>query len=173
MKLRLCGSGFQPRSSRSAAADSHNKSHLHWKWVMVHSAMTRFWRSRHNRWLRKKAKVKARALTTTRRAGGLDFRPKAEKTKARQCLQRYVCDSKQSRGVRRTCSTPQRQRDEAQRRNWTIYAAIEFIWDGTPGKLSVRNWPAGARVSGVIFAGRAPWPSCPCGSRYRTCGRRS
>jgi hypothetical protein len=35
-----------------------------------------------NRWLCKEAKFKARALTTTRRAGGLDFRPMAEKTKA-------------------------------------------------------------------------------------------
>jgi hypothetical protein len=50
----------------------------------------------------KKVKVKARTLTTTRCAGGLDFRPAAEKTKARQCLQRYVCESKQSLGVRRT-----------------------------------------------------------------------
>jgi hypothetical protein len=58
-------------------------------------------KSHPNRWLCKEAKFKARVLTTTRRAGGLDFRPTAEKTKARQCLQRYVCESKQSRGVRR------------------------------------------------------------------------
>ena len=81
-------------------------------------------KSHPNRWLCKEAKFKPRALTTTRRAGGLDFRPAAEKTKARQCLQRYVCESKQSRGVRRTSSTPQRQRDEAQHRNWTIYEAF-------------------------------------------------
>jgi hypothetical protein len=42
----------------------------------------------------KSSKFKARDLTTTRRAGGLDFRPAAEKTKALQCLQRYVCESK-------------------------------------------------------------------------------
>jgi hypothetical protein len=35
-----------------------------------------------NRWLCKEAKFKARALTATRRAGGLDFRPMAEKTRA-------------------------------------------------------------------------------------------
>jgi len=29
--------------------------------------------------------------------------------------------------VRRTLCTPQRQRDEAQRRNWTIYEAINFL----------------------------------------------
>jgi uncharacterized protein YbbC (DUF1343 family)/CubicO group peptidase (beta-lactamase class C family) len=29
--------------------------------------------------------------------------------------------------VRRTCSTPQRQRDEAQRRNWVFYEAINFL----------------------------------------------
>jgi hypothetical protein len=81
--------------------------------------------SRHpNRWPCKEAEFKARALTTTRRAGGLDFRPPAEKTKARPCLQRYVCESKQPRGVRRTLCTPQRQRAEAQRRNWSIYEAI-------------------------------------------------
>jgi hypothetical protein len=79
-----------------------------------------------NRWLCKEAKFKARALTTTRRAGCLDFRPPAENPKARQCLQRYVCQSKQSREVRRTLCTPQRQRAEAQRRNWTIYEAINF-----------------------------------------------
>ena len=72
------------------------------------------------RWLRKKAKVKARALTTTRRAGGLDFRPAAEKTKARQCLQRYVCESKPSRGVRRTLGTPQRQSAAGGKRNAEI-----------------------------------------------------
>jgi hypothetical protein len=55
----------------------------------------------------KSSKFKARALTTIRRAGGLDFRPPAEKTKARQCLQRYVCESKQSRVTRRTDRTPQ------------------------------------------------------------------
>ena len=60
-------------------------------------------RSYPNRWLCKEAKFKARALTTTRRAGGLDFRPAAEKTKARQCLQRYVCESKQSRGAAAYC----------------------------------------------------------------------
>jgi hypothetical protein len=32
--------------------------------------------------------------------------------------------ARKSRGVRRTCSTPQRQRDEAQRRNWAFYEAI-------------------------------------------------
>ena len=55
----------------------------------------------------KSSKFKARALTTTRRAGGLDFRPAAEKTKARQCLQRYVCERKPSRATRRTDRTPQ------------------------------------------------------------------
>jgi hypothetical protein len=55
----------------------------------------------------KSSKFKARTLTTIRRAGGLDFRPPAEKTKARQCLQRYVCESKQSRVTRRTDRTPQ------------------------------------------------------------------
>ena len=55
----------------------------------------------------KSSKFKARALTTTRRAGGLDFRPADEKTKARQCLQHYVCESKQSRVTRRTDRTPQ------------------------------------------------------------------
>jgi hypothetical protein len=63
-------------------------------------------------------------MTATRRAGGLDFRPAAEKTKARQCWQRYVCESKQSRGARRSYSTPQRRRDEAQRRDWPFYEAI-------------------------------------------------
>ncbi len=38
-------------------------------------------------------KIKAHAITTTRRAGGVDFRPAAEKTKARQCLQRFVCEA--------------------------------------------------------------------------------
>ena len=38
----------------------------------------------------KSSKFKARALTATRRAGGLDFRAVARKTKARPCLQRYV-----------------------------------------------------------------------------------
>jgi hypothetical protein len=80
-----------------------------------------------NRWLSKEAKFKACVLTTTRRAGGLDFRPAAEKTKARQCLQRYVCESKHPRGVKRTSCTPQRQRDGAQRRNWTIYEAIDIV----------------------------------------------
>jgi len=42
-----------------------------------------FAKRHHTRWLCKKPKFKARALTTTRRAGGLDFRPLAEKTKAR------------------------------------------------------------------------------------------
>jgi hypothetical protein len=42
---------------------------------------------------------------------------------------RWLCKeakfkARESRGVRRTKSTPQRQRDEAQRRNWTIYEAI-------------------------------------------------
>jgi hypothetical protein len=72
-------------------------------------------KSRRNRRLCKKPKFKARALTTTRRAGGSDFWSTAEKTKARQCLQRYVCEDKQSRAARRTFSTPQRPRDETQR----------------------------------------------------------
>ena len=72
-------------------------------------------KSHPNRWLCKEAKFKARALTTTRRAGGLDFRSAAEKTKARQCLQRYACESKQARGVRRirrrrTAATIRRKR---------------------------------------------------------------
>jgi hypothetical protein len=42
---------------------------------------------------------------------------------------RWLCKeakfkARESRGVRRTLRTPQRQRDEAQRRNWTIYEAI-------------------------------------------------
>jgi N-acetylmuramoyl-L-alanine amidase len=42
---------------------------------------------------------------------------------------RWLCKeakfkARESRGVRRTSSTPQRPRDEAQRRNWTIYEAI-------------------------------------------------
>jgi hypothetical protein len=42
---------------------------------------------------------------------------------------RWLCKeakfkARESRGVRRTSCTPQRQRDEAQRRNWTIYEAI-------------------------------------------------
>jgi hypothetical protein len=84
-----------------------------------------------NRWLCKEAKFKAHALTTTRHAGGLDFWPMAEKTKARKCLQRYVCESKQSRGVRRTSCTPQRQsaaggkRNPPQAENRTIYEAIQ------------------------------------------------
>jgi hypothetical protein len=32
--------------------------------------------------------------------------------------------ARESRGVRRTCRTPQRQRDEAQRGNWAFYEAI-------------------------------------------------
>jgi len=32
--------------------------------------------------------------------------------------------ARESRGARRTDSTPQRQRDEAQRRDWPFYAAI-------------------------------------------------
>jgi len=43
---------------------------------------------------------------------------------------RWLCKeakfkAREARGVRRTCSTPQRQRAEAQRRNWTIYEAIK------------------------------------------------
>jgi hypothetical protein len=44
---------------------------------------------------------------------------------------RWLCKeakfkARESRGVRRTDSTPQRQRDEAQRRNWAIYKAIKI-----------------------------------------------
>jgi hypothetical protein len=44
---------------------------------------------------------------------------------------RWLCKkpkfkARESRGVRRTCSTPQRQRDEAQRRNWAFYEAIDI-----------------------------------------------
>jgi hypothetical protein len=50
---------------------------------------------------------------------------------ARSHLDRWLCKeakfkARKSRGVRRTDSTPQRQRDEAQRRNWAIYKAIEI-----------------------------------------------
>jgi hypothetical protein len=46
---------------------------------------------------------------------------------------RWLCKeakfkARASRGVRRTLCTPQRQRAEAQRRNWTIYEAINFGW---------------------------------------------
>jgi hypothetical protein len=34
--------------------------------------------------------------------------------------------AREARGVRRTSCTPQRQRAEAQRRNWTIQEAINF-----------------------------------------------
>jgi hypothetical protein len=42
---------------------------------------------------------------------------------------RWLCKeakfkAREARGVRRTSSTPQRQRAEAQRRSWTIYEAI-------------------------------------------------
>jgi hypothetical protein len=42
---------------------------------------------------------------------------------------RWLCKeakfkAREARGVRRTYSAPQRQRDEAQRRDWTIYEAI-------------------------------------------------
>jgi hypothetical protein len=45
---------------------------------------------------------------------------------------RWLCKeakfkARESRGVRRTSSTPQRQRDDAQRRNWTIYEAIIIV----------------------------------------------
>jgi hypothetical protein len=82
-------------------------------------------KSHHARWLCKKPKFKARALTTTRRVGGLDFRPAAEKTKARQCLERYVCESKQSRAVRRS--------DSGMKRNAEIglfYKTINKKWAG-------------------------------------------
>jgi hypothetical protein len=77
------------------------------------------------------SKFKARVLTTTRRAGDLDFRPAAEKTKARQCLQRYVCESKQSRVMRRirrrrTAVTIRRRR-KAQRRSWTSNEVEPFL----------------------------------------------
>jgi hypothetical protein len=36
--------------------------------------------------------------------------------------------ARESRGVRRTGSTPQRQRDEAQRGNWAFYEAINRGW---------------------------------------------
>ena len=71
-----------------------------------------------------KATFTARALTSTRRAGGLSFRPAAEKTKAHQRLQRYVCESKQFRGARRAHSAPQSARggrDGAQRANRPFY----------------------------------------------------
>jgi hypothetical protein len=35
--------------------------------------------------------------------------------------------ARESRGVRLTSCTPQRQRAEAQRRNWTIYEAIDIV----------------------------------------------
>ena len=38
--------------------------------------------------------------------------------------------AREARGVRRTLCTPQRQRDEAQRRNWTVYKAINFRNEG-------------------------------------------
>jgi hypothetical protein len=42
---------------------------------------------------------------------------------------RWLCKkpkfkARESRGVRRTCRTPQRQRDEAQRRNWVFHEVI-------------------------------------------------
>jgi len=44
------------------------------------------------------------------------------------------------RVVRRTYRTPQSQRDEAQRRNWTLYEAITLPW---------WNWPTEAGSDGV------------------------
>ena len=46
---------------------------------------------------------------------------------------RWLCKeakfkARESHGVRRTYSTPQRQRDEAQRRNWPIYEAIKIAF---------------------------------------------
>src|SRR3990172_7983585 len=43
-------------------------------------------KSHHNRWLCKKPKFKARALTTTRRAGGLDFSASGRKDKSTSVL---------------------------------------------------------------------------------------
>src|SRR3990172_918717 len=50
---------------------------------------------------------------------------------------RWLCKeakfkARESRGVRRTYSTPQRQRDEAQRRNWPIYEAITIHSPAAP-----------------------------------------
>jgi hypothetical protein len=80
---------------------------------------------------------------------------------------RWLCKeakfkAREARGVRRTSSTPQRQRAEAQRRNWTIYKAIKIdlldfqrrvnwnfrsqkfltshIWDGM-GHLPIKIYP--------------------------------
>jgi hypothetical protein len=59
-------------------------------------------------------------------AGGpmLVFQHPAEKD-------RWLCKeakfkAREARGVRRTSCTPQRQRAEAQRRNWPLYKAISF-----------------------------------------------
>ena len=67
---------------------------------------------------------------------------------------RWLCKeakfkARESRGVRRTCSTPQRQRDEAQRRNWTIYEAINEV-TRAPSVL-YRPWPCAVARERVLF----------------------
>jgi hypothetical protein len=64
---------------------------------------------------------------------------------------RWLCKeakfkAREARGVRRTSCTPQRQRAEAQRRNWPIYEAIMIIIDEKPPNLNCRRrtapgWP--------------------------------
>jgi hypothetical protein len=55
-----------------------------------------------------------------------------------ECHQdRWLCKeikfkAREFRGARRTDSTPQRQRDEAQRRNWAIYEAVEIYLEWQP-----------------------------------------
>ena len=63
---------------------------------------------------------------------------------------RWLCTkskfkARESRGVRRACRTPQRQRDEAQRRNWAFYEAIKI-------RLPILRGPARWLIAALAIA---------------------